>query len=94
VPDWLRFALPLETPAQQRCCQRHDTAYEAGGARVARLRADLTFALGLLRAGMAPDRVEQYLWGVRQYGGAHWAGGDAPGAQPLHPPPPSQVEAP
>lgn len=94
VPDWLRFAIPLETPAQQAACRQHDEAYCLGGERAARLREDLRFARRLLHAQMTPDCVERYFWGVRQYGGTHWAGGDAPGAPPLQPPPPSVVEAP
>ena len=41
---------------------------------------------------MEPNRAEQYFWGVREYAGFAWEGGDWPGAPPLHPPP--AIEAP
>ena len=40
---------------------------------------------------MDPDRAEQYFWGVRQYGGFHWEGGDHGGAPPLHEPQPQEA---
>ena len=92
VPDWLRVLLPLETPAQQEACRRHDDRYEAGGPRAARLSVDLLFCQDLLAADMDPDRAEQYLWGVRMFGGGHWTGGDGPGALP--PREPDRPEAP
>lgn len=36
---------------------------------------------------MQAERAEQYVWGVRMYGGLHWSGGDAPGTLPPEPPP-------
>lgn len=94
VPDWLRWLIPFETPAQQEACRWHDEQYALGGPRAARLSVDLDFTRRLLEAGMAPDQAERYLWAVRQYGGAHWTGGDAPGAAPLHAPDPDPVNAP
>jgi hypothetical protein len=92
VPDWLRAVIPLETLPQQVACQRHDERYEMGGSRRLRLAVDLLFTQELLAADMDPDRAEQYLWAVRQYGAPHWTGDDHAGALPLHPP--SETEAP
>ncbi len=94
VPNLLRDLglVPLETPAEQACCRRHDAKYEVGGPREARLRADLVFGLELLDAGMDADMAERYVWGVRMYGGAHWNGEDGPGALPVRAP--EQHEAP
>lgn len=86
VPDWLRFILPIETLEQQKYCDEHDVSYKQGGTHEDRLRTDLKFALGLLAAGMNPSDVDRYFWGVRQYGGFAWNGGDWPGASPLQPP--------
>jgi hypothetical protein len=86
VPDWLRAALPLETMAEQACCRIHDAAYAEGGTHFDRLEVDLQFATNLLDAGMEPDKVDRYFWGVRQYGGLFWLNGDWPGAAPIHPP--------
>lgn len=94
VPDWLRFLFPLETPRQQQACRIHDARYGRGGSHEQRLWADLHFALDLLSAHMDPDRVEQYYWGVRQFGGPHWLGGDTPGACPVVPSSPDAVDAP
>jgi hypothetical protein len=92
VPPWLRAIIPLETPAQQECCRRHDERYEMGGSRRLRLAVDLLFAQELLAAEMDPDMVEQYYFQVRMYGGPHWSGGDHGGALPLQPP--ATTEAP
>lgn len=92
VPDWLRVLIPFETPEQQAVCRWHDEQYERGGSHMARLLTDLHFCMRLMGAGMSPERAEQYLWGVRMYGGSHWAGGDKPGTLP--PPPPSNSESP
>jgi hypothetical protein len=94
VPDWLRREFPLETPEQQAVCRWHDAEYADGGDRLDRLVVDLEFAMKLLDAEMEPDTAELYFWGVRQYGGRHWAGGDLPGAEPPLPPPPDDVNAP
>ncbi len=56
VPDWLRFALPLETPRQQRACRRHDDRYAMGGDSLGRLVNDLVFPLDLL--GGDPELLE------------------------------------
>ena len=91
VPDWLRFAIPLETPEQQDACREHDARYDRGGDRGDRLKVDLWFALDLLDHGMDPDSAERYFWGVRQYGASHWNGDDHAGALPLHPPATSEA---
>lgn len=108
VPDFLRAVLPLETLRQQLACRRHDDRYERGGDRLARLLADLAFGLDLLgcsptlielvlksvgdEGAMGADLAEQYVWGVRMYGGGHWRNGDDAGTLP--PRPPDAVESP
>lgn len=92
VPDWLRALIPLETEAQQAVCRLHDYEYGRGGTHAERLACDIRFAANLLAAGMAPESVEQYFWGVRQYGGLAWHGGDFQGSAPLTQP--LSVEAP
>jgi hypothetical protein len=59
VPDWLRFAIPIETPRQQGACRRHDTRYLKGGDRRARFLADLCFALDLV--GVPADLLERLI---------------------------------
>ena len=88
VPEWLRFLIPLETPAQQAVCRWHDGQYDLGGSHEERLRVDLEFCRRLLEAQMAAPDAERYFWGVRQYGGGHWRGADIAGAEPLHDPNP------
>lgn len=85
VPDWLRAIIPLETPAQQAACRKHDERYAVGGNHRRRLYTDLRFAIELLDADMEPDMAERYYWAVRMYGGSHWKGGDRAGAAPLDP---------
>lgn len=83
VPAWLRFVVPLETPAQQAICREHDEAYYYGGTEAERLAADLKFAYRLVsETGMDPDTVMTYFNSVRVGGhpkfrirGVSWAFG-------------------
>jgi len=72
VPSWLRWLVPLETPAQVAICRAHDQAYYYGGSVLNRRRADVRLRVGLLANGFSRWRACLYYIAVRLFGAPSW----------------------